>query len=131
MKTRALLGAVTCCLTLITGNALAGTDEEAVQNTILGLAQATTDFSKTKDRQAVLKFFAADFSAIDDGEVGSLKDVEKMLTDLEEQLKGQDRIAISDEVSHIIVQISGPLAWARYDEVLTVSGSQLVAIEPS
>jgi hypothetical protein len=107
-----------------TNEVSAGSEEAAVQQVITDLTHAVAAFPQTKDRQSILKFFAKDFSSVDDGEWGSVQDIETMLKNLEGELR-QAPLTITNRASHIVVYIAGSFAWATYDEILTIEGEQV------
>jgi ketosteroid isomerase-like protein len=107
-----------------TNEVSAGTEEAAVQQVITDLAQAVAAFPQSKDRQSILKFFAKDFSSVDDAEWGSVQDIETMLKNLERELS-RAPLTITNRASHIVVHIAGTFAWATYDEILTIEGEQV------
>ena len=78
------------------------TQEEAlVEKIIVETANANTQFPKTKDPQSILRFFAQDYSGIDNGKSESLKDMEKSLSDVLERINLGDPIGISSKVANI------------------------------
>jgi hypothetical protein len=103
---------------------LAGAEEAAVQQVITDLTRAVAAFPQTKDRQSILRFFAKDFSSVDDGEWGSVQDIETMLKNLEGELS-RAPLTISNRASHIVVHMAETFAWATYDEILTIEGEQV------
>ncbi len=102
----------------------AGPEEAAVQQVITDLTHAVAAFPQTKNRQSILKFFAKDFSSVDDAEWGSVQDIETMLKNLEGELS-RAPLTITNRASHIVVHIAGTFAWATYDEILTIEGEQV------
>ena len=125
-RTKALtLFATIMILAVWTANEVsAGSEEAAVQQVITDLTHAVAAFPQTKDRQSILKFFAKDFSSVDDAEWGSVQDIETMLKNLEGELS-RAPLTITNRASHIVVHIAGTFAWATYDEILTIEGEQV------
>jgi hypothetical protein len=107
--------------TMLFSLAWAGTDEELVRTLITDQAKAIADFPRTKNKQAVLKFFSQDYSSVTDGITSDLKDTEKMLSDFEQQINLGNPLDISNRVSNIIVHVSGVLAWATFDNESKIS----------
>ncbi len=112
--------AVGCLFALMASPVWAGPDEDLIRKVITDQARAMTDFPRSKDMQAVLKFYARDYAGIDNGRWQDLKDAEKFLADLEEQINLGNPVGISTRVSNIKVQISGAMAWATYDQEVKV-----------
>lgn len=98
----------------------ADSDEARVRQVILGVAEAATAFPRTKDHDSVLRFFAKDFSSIDDVERGSIQNLENTLRQLERDL-ADDVLTITDRVSDIVVHVGGAIAWSTYKEMLTIA----------
>ena len=99
----------------------AGSDEDLIRTLITDQAKAFSDFPRSRDKQAVLKFFSQDYSSVTDGQVGNLKDMEKDLSDFEKQINLGNPLNISDRVSNINVQVSGVLAWATFNDEVKIS----------
>ena len=80
-------------------------------------AHAWEEFPKTLDRTAILKYYAADYSGVKDGESETLRDLEKMFADLPEQIKLGAPIGISYKISDLNIQIlTSRLAWVTYQD---------------
>ena len=124
MRTMSLLATIMMLALSTTNGVSAGSEEAAVQQVITDLAQAVAAFPQSKDRQSILKFFAKDFSSVDDAEWGSVQDIETMLKNLERELS-RTPLTITNRASHIVVHIAGTFAWATYDEILTIEGEQI------
>lgn len=97
----------------------ADSEEAGVRQVIVGVADAATAFPCTKDHDSVLRFFAKDFSSIDDVEQGSIQNLEHTLRQLERDL-ADDALTITDRVSDIVVHVVGSIAWSTYKEKLTI-----------
>ena len=100
--------------------AWAGSDEDLIRSLITDQAKAFSDFPRSRDKQAVLKLFSQDYSSVTDGQVGNLKDMEKVLSDFEEQINLGNPLGISERVSNINAQVSGVLAWATFDDEVNI-----------
>jgi ketosteroid isomerase-like protein len=87
----------------------------AIEKTIVDLAKSMTDFPKTRDKQTVLRFFAKDYVAFQDGEEANVEETERNLSDLLERINLGEPIGISNEVTNINVRTSGVTVWATYD----------------
>jgi len=109
-----------CFSTMLFSPAWAGSDEDLVKTLITDQAKAFSGFPRSRDKQAVLKFFSQDYSSVTDGQVGNLRDIEKVLSDYEEQINLGNPLGISDRVSNINTQVSGVLAWATFDDEIKI-----------
>ena len=98
----------------------AGPDEDAIRKIITDQVKALTDFPKSRDVQAVLKYFASDYSSVEDGVGQDIKGAEKILLDLEEQINLGSPVGISGRVSNIKLQVFGTMAWATFDQEFKV-----------
>ena len=78
---QALLVAMTVCIVWSPNHVGAKSEEETVQRAISNMASAVTAFPTTRDRHSVLKYFAEEFSSIDDAKRGSLQEGEQMRED--------------------------------------------------
>jgi ketosteroid isomerase-like protein len=116
MKTLGILGGLIALLTVAGVYVWAGPDDQAIEQVMQAHARACSDFPRTRDAEAVLKYFSKDFSGVHQGEPQTYADVEKMLADLNEQLELGAPVGVSLKYSNIVVQAIGPLAWATYDQ---------------
>jgi ketosteroid isomerase-like protein len=118
MMTRLALVVAIVALPAFAGSlALAGQDEEAIQALLIESAKATSEFSRTRDAQSVLKAYAKDYVGIQDGEAETRETIEKWLTDYGAELDKGNPTRFLGEVFGLKVRVSGPLAWATYDYV--------------
>jgi ketosteroid isomerase-like protein len=117
-----------CFSLMLFSPAWAGSDEDLIRTLITDQAKVFSDFPRSRDKQAVLKFFSQDYSSVSDGEVGNLKDMEKELSDFEVQLNLGNPLGISERVSNINAEVSGVLAWATFndDTKISVMGKTVV-----
>jgi ketosteroid isomerase-like protein len=105
------------CLLMAQGfPAWAGSDEDAVTRVITDQAIAMTDFPKSKDVRSLLKFFAQDYTSVENGMATNLKDAEKTLYEWKERINLGSPLGISIQLSDIKVQVSGKIAWATFDQ---------------
>jgi ketosteroid isomerase-like protein len=75
------------------------------------------EFPKSLDRPRLLKHYAADYSGMTDGARETLKDLEKWLDDLAEEIKLGTAIGISDKVTELNIQpFTGRLALLTYQD---------------
>jgi len=110
-----------CFSLMLFSPAWAGSDENLIRTLIIDQAKVFSDFPRSRDKQAVLKFFSKDYSSVTDGQGGNLKDAEKELSDYEKQLNLGNPLDISDRVSDINVEASGVLAWATFNDEVKIS----------
>ncbi|HSB46284.1 MAG TPA: DUF4440 domain-containing protein [Nitrospira sp.] len=96
---------------------LAGQDEDAVQALLIGAAKATSEFSRTRDPQSVLKAYTKDYVGIQDGESETRGTIEKWLSEYGAELDKGNPSRFLGEIFGIKVRVSGTLAWATYDYV--------------
>ena len=111
-----------CCTLMVvivfwTSAPRAGGDEEAIEQVLLAEAKSSATFAETKDKQAVLKLYASDFSGVQDGEAETRDSIEKWLSDYGSALERGSRVHFLGAVSNLNTHISGPTAWATYDYV--------------
>jgi ketosteroid isomerase-like protein len=128
MKTIFVLAAILALVMSTTNAGWAESEEAKVQHMITAVADAVTAFPHTKDHQSVLKFFMKDFSSVDDMERGSIQTLENSLAEIEKDL-AKESLIISEQISHIAVHVFGTVAWATYDDVLTIARPQGTAKE--
>ena len=92
------------------------TQEEAlVEKTIVDLANAMTEFPKTKDPQSIKRFYTQDYAGITDGKSNSLKEEEQYLADLIERLNLGEPMGISSKVSNLKTAVVGSVGWVTYE----------------
>lgn len=115
MKTLAGACALACALALTATFVRAGDDEFAIAKAITDSTTAWTNFPRTRDPASVLKFYAKDYVAIQDGEWQTLKDVERLLADLQEEIDQGHAVRILVRTKNIRVQVDGPTGWATYE----------------
>lgn len=111
-----------CCgimigMLLWTAVAGAGEDEEAVERVLLAEAKSSATFAETRDKEAVLKLYTADYSGVQDGEAETRESIEKWLAEYGSALEQGSRVYFLGTVSNLNTHISGPTAWATYDYV--------------
>jgi ketosteroid isomerase-like protein len=120
MKTMCVLAVLLVLVMSSSDEVLAESEEATVQHVITAVADAVTAFPHTKDRQSVLKFFMQNFSSIDDVERGSIQTLENTLTEIEKDL-AKESLMMTEKISNITVHVSGTVAWATYNDVLTLA----------
>lgn len=90
---------------------------------------ALEEFPKSLSSSTILKHYAADYSGVKDGIRLTLKDQEKSLNDLAEQIKLGDSIGISHSIKELTIQtLTKSLAWITYqDETKLGRGGALLS----
>ncbi|MBI5588363.1 MAG: nuclear transport factor 2 family protein [Deltaproteobacteria bacterium] len=131
MKSLSRLCFVACFFALTVCAAWAGQEEAAIEKLITGSARAMTDFPRTRDFGSVSKYYAEDYTGINDGEWETMEDVKKTFSDLEQQLDLGSPVGISYRLADIRVHVTGATAWATYDfsARIGVAGEPLVEEE--
>ena len=90
-------------------------EEALVEKTIVDLANAMTEFPKTKDPQSIKRFYTQDYAGITDGKSNSLKEEEQYLADLIERLNLGEPMGISSKVSNLKTAVVGSVGWVKYE----------------
>jgi ketosteroid isomerase-like protein len=122
MKTpTVVLMLITSLLGLIGCQELGDKDTSRVKAEIeASVKQASKDweeYPKSLDRPRLLKHYAVDYSGVNDGARVTLKDLEKWLDDLAEEIKLGSAIGISDKVTELNIQpFTGRLALLTYQD---------------
>ena len=111
-----------CCSIMIgilfwTSAPRAGGEEDAVERALVAEAKSSSIFAETRDKQAVLTLYTADYSGVQDGEAETRDSIEKWLTEYGAALEQGSRVYFLGAVSNVITHISGQTAWATYDYV--------------
>lgn len=123
---------IVCFFALMVSKVGAGLEEDAIAKIITDVSKAMTDFPKTRDIKSILRFYAKDYTEISNGEPQTLSEMERLLTDLEDQINLGKPVGISDRVSNIKAQVSGTIGWATFDEVVKIgAGGQVLEEEQS
>jgi ketosteroid isomerase-like protein len=116
MNTRLIYSLLIVCLSW-TSVAWSAEEGEAIVKTVKEAAMASSIFSETRDKQAVLKLYTKDYIGIQDGETESRESIEKWLSDYDAELNKGSTLRFISAVSNVQVRIPGPTAWATYDYV--------------
>ena len=112
-----------CCivasgLVLWTSTSIAGSgDEEAIERVLVAEAKSSATFAETRDKQAVLSLYTADYSGVQDGEAESRDSIEQWLSEYGSALERGSRVHFLGTVSNLSTHISDSTAWATYDYV--------------
>jgi len=90
---------------------------EVIEKIVKEAAMASSTYSETRDKQAVLKLYTKDYVGIQDGETETRDSIEKWLSDYESELNKGSTLRFISVVSNLRVRMPGPTAWATYDYV--------------
>jgi len=120
MKPTLQISLLIACTVWAASPAWPDAEDLKVQQVITDLAGAYMAFPQTRDRHSVLKYFAQDYSFIDEAGPHSLQDIESMLADLEQELT-REPVVITEQISEIAVHVEGVLAWATYWDRVTIA----------
>ncbi len=93
----------------------ASRDAAEVAKAIAGSAKALSDFPRTRNRGAVLSFYAKTYTVVENGEESSLEGEKELLSELLDQMEEGQEVGISSMVRNIQVRVAGKIAWATYD----------------
>lgn len=92
------------------------TQEEAlIVTTLKEVANAESQFSKTKDAASILRFYAQEYAGIKDGKSETLKDHATYLTQVLEQINSDEPLGISSRLTNIKPGVAGSFGWATYE----------------
>jgi hypothetical protein len=84
------------------------TQEEAlIVTTLNNVANAESQISKTKDAASIFRFYAQDYAGIKDGKSETVKDQNKYLAEVLEQINSDEPIGISSKVMNINPSVAG------------------------
>jgi ketosteroid isomerase-like protein len=115
---RRLCCIVTSGLLLWTSTSIAGGgDEEAIERLLLAEAKSSATFADTRDKQAVLNLYTADYSGVQNGEAENRDSIEQWLSEYGSALEQGSRVHFFGAVSNLNTHISGSTAWSTYDYV--------------
>lgn len=90
-------------------------EEGLIVTTLNEVANAESQFSKTKDSVSILRFYAQDYAGIKDGKSKTVKDQEKYLLEVLDQINLGEPIGISSKVMNIKPSVAERLGWATYE----------------
>jgi ketosteroid isomerase-like protein len=119
-----LTGAIASLFILILSQGCTGKEEStgggktqeqaAIEQLLIDLANANTQFPRTKDPKSILRFYSQDYEGISEGKSESLKDTEKYLADVLECINLGEPIGISSKVANIKTSVTSTLGWVIY-----------------
>jgi len=116
MKSRLAGAVMMACLSWM-AVAWSAEEGEAIERIVKEAAMASSTYSETRDKQAVLKLYTKDYVGIQDGETETWESIEKWLSDYESELNKGSTLRFISVVSNLRVRTPGPTAWATYDYV--------------
>jgi ketosteroid isomerase-like protein len=100
-----------------------------IENAVKEATKAWEDFPRTLDSNAYLKFFASDYSGVNDGKSQTIKDLERDLEELKERIKLGEPIGFSNKITDMEIQpLTDRVAWLTY-QVETKVGRGGMVIE--
>ncbi|OQW57362.1 MAG: hypothetical protein A4S17_12825 [Proteobacteria bacterium HN_bin10] len=108
------------CLLLGSAVARAATEDEAVRQVILQTVRAVAEFPASRDRHAVLRLYAKDYSGFQDGEAETLDAVRAWLEEYEGLLAQGSSVRYAGDITDLTVRLSETTAWATYQYVFQV-----------
>jgi uncharacterized protein (TIGR02246 family) len=116
MKSRLAGAVMMACLSWM-AVAWSAEEGEAIERIVKEAAMASSTYSETRDKQAVLKLYTKDYVGIQDGETETRESIEKWLSDYESELNKGSTLRFISVVSNLRVRTPGATAWATYDYV--------------
>ena len=96
------------------GNAITQ-EEDLIVTTLNNLANAESQFSKTKDSASILRFYAQDYAGVKDGKSETVKDQETYLAEVLARINSDEPIGILSRVMNIKASVAGTFGWATYE----------------
>ena len=96
------------------GNAITQ-EEDLIVTTLNNLANAESQFSKTKDSASILRFYAQDYAGVKDGKSETVKDQETYLAEVLVRINSDEPIGILSRVMNIKASVAGTFGWATYE----------------
>jgi len=83
--------------------------------TLNDIANAESQFSKTKDAVSILRFYTQDYAGIKDGKSETVKGQEEYLAEVLDQINLGEPIGIVSNFMNIKPSVAGRLGWATYE----------------
>ena len=90
-------------------------EEDLIVTMLNNVANAESQFSKTKDSVSILRFYTQDYAGIKDGKSQTVKEKEKYLAEVLERINSDEPIGISSKVLNIEPSVTGRLGWGTYE----------------
>ncbi|NWF74298.1 MAG: nuclear transport factor 2 family protein [Nitrospirae bacterium] len=96
------------------GNAISQ-EEDLIVTTLNNVANAESQFSKTKDSRSILRFYTQDYAGVKDGKSQTVKDQETYLAEVLARINSDEPIGILSRVMNIKASVAGTVGWATYE----------------
>jgi ketosteroid isomerase-like protein len=96
------------------GNAITQ-EEDLIVTTLNNVANAESQFSKTKDSPSILRFYTQDYAGVKDGKSQTVKDQETYLAEVLARINSDEPIGILSRVMNIKASVAGTVGWATYE----------------
>lgn len=96
------------------GNAITQ-EEDLIVTTLNNVANAESQFSKTKDSASILRFYTQDYAGVKDGKSQTVKDQETYLAEVLVRINSDEPIGILSRVMNIKASVAGTFGWATYE----------------
>jgi ketosteroid isomerase-like protein len=90
-------------------------EEDLIVTTLNNVANAESQFSKTKDSVSILRFYTQDYAGIKDGKSQTVKDQQTYLTEVLDKINSDEPIGILSKVMNIKPSVAGKFGWATYE----------------
>lgn len=90
-------------------------EEDLVVTTLNTVANAESQFSKTKDSPSILRFSTQDYAGVKDGKSETVKDQETYLAEVLARINSDEPIGILSRVMNIKATVAGTFGWATYE----------------
>ena len=90
-------------------------EEGRIVTTLNDVANAESQFSKTKQATSILRFYTEDYVGIKDGKLETVKDQEQYLAAVLDKINSDEPIGIVSKVMNIKPSIAEGLGWATYE----------------
>jgi ketosteroid isomerase-like protein len=90
-------------------------EEDLIVTTLNNVANAESQFSKTKDSVSILSFYTQDYAGIKDGKSQTVKDQKTYLAEVLAKINSDEPIGILSKVMNIKPSVAGKFGWATYE----------------
>ena len=90
-------------------------EEDLIVTTLNNVANAESQFSKTKDSASILRFYTQDYAGVKDGKSQTVKDQETYLAEVLVRINSDEPIGILSRVMNIKASVAGTFGWATYE----------------
>ena len=97
------------------GSAITQEEEDLIVTTLNSVANAESQFSKTKDSSSILRFYTQDYAGVKDGKSQTVKGQETYLAEVLARINSDEPIGILSRVMNIKAAVAGTVGWATYE----------------